>query len=221
MRTARRMGISTVAVYSDADSDALHVREARRGRAHRPAAFGRKLPEDRRHHRGVPRDRRRGGASGLRVSLGESALCDRARRGGHRLHRPDAVRHGGDGRQDPLQGARPRRRRLHRARPCRRSSPTPKPPRATRRTSATRCCSKPPPAGAGRACGSPAPTPRSRKAFAPRPARRSRASATAASSSRSTSSSPATSRSRCWATRTATSCSSASANARSSAAIRR
>ena len=28
MRTARRMGISTVAVYSDADSDALHVREA-------------------------------------------------------------------------------------------------------------------------------------------------------------------------------------------------
>src|SRR4051795_5252625 len=28
MRTARRMGIATVAVYSDADRDALHVREA-------------------------------------------------------------------------------------------------------------------------------------------------------------------------------------------------
>src|SRR5580692_9107579 len=28
MRTARRMGIATVAVYSDADSDALHVRMA-------------------------------------------------------------------------------------------------------------------------------------------------------------------------------------------------
>src|SRR5471030_406134 len=28
MRTARRMGIKTVAVYSDADADALHVREA-------------------------------------------------------------------------------------------------------------------------------------------------------------------------------------------------
>src|SRR5437667_1716470 len=28
MRTARRMGIRTVAVYSDADADALHVREA-------------------------------------------------------------------------------------------------------------------------------------------------------------------------------------------------
>jgi acetyl/propionyl-CoA carboxylase alpha subunit len=28
MRTARRMGIATVAVYSDADADALHVRDA-------------------------------------------------------------------------------------------------------------------------------------------------------------------------------------------------
>ena len=28
MRTARRMGLRTVAVYSDADRDALHVREA-------------------------------------------------------------------------------------------------------------------------------------------------------------------------------------------------
>ena len=28
MRTARRMGIRTVAVYSDADREALHVREA-------------------------------------------------------------------------------------------------------------------------------------------------------------------------------------------------
>src|SRR5579863_8132956 len=28
MRAARRMGVATVAVYSDADADALHVREA-------------------------------------------------------------------------------------------------------------------------------------------------------------------------------------------------
>ncbi|HLJ65006.1 MAG TPA: biotin carboxylase N-terminal domain-containing protein, partial [Stellaceae bacterium] len=28
IRTARRMGLKTVAVYSDADADALHVREA-------------------------------------------------------------------------------------------------------------------------------------------------------------------------------------------------
>ena len=36
IRTARRMGIKTVAVYSDADADALHRARGRRGRAHRP-----------------------------------------------------------------------------------------------------------------------------------------------------------------------------------------
>ena len=38
IRTARRMGIATVAVYSDADADAQHVAAGRRGVPHRPAA---------------------------------------------------------------------------------------------------------------------------------------------------------------------------------------
>ena len=88
IRTARRMGIKTVAVYSEADADALHVPHGRRGGADRPGALGPVLSGDRPHRRGVPRHRRRGGASGLRLPVGESALRRGAGGGGHRLHRP-------------------------------------------------------------------------------------------------------------------------------------
>ena len=40
IKTARRMGIETVAVYSEADRDALHVEMADEAVAHRPAARG-------------------------------------------------------------------------------------------------------------------------------------------------------------------------------------
>ena len=42
-RTAKALGYRTVAVFSDADADALHVREADDGGAHRPAAGARQL----------------------------------------------------------------------------------------------------------------------------------------------------------------------------------
>ena len=38
IKTARKMGIKTVAVYSDADRDAAARRDGRRGGPHRPAA---------------------------------------------------------------------------------------------------------------------------------------------------------------------------------------
>ena len=51
--SARRMGIKTVAVYSDADAGALHVEMADEAVSHRPVAGGRELPGDRAHHRGL------------------------------------------------------------------------------------------------------------------------------------------------------------------------
>ena len=67
MRTARAMGLRTVAVYSSADADAEHVLPGRPGRVHRRGAAGAELPEHRRAHRGGPHQRRRCGASRLRL----------------------------------------------------------------------------------------------------------------------------------------------------------
>ena len=57
IKTARRMGIETVAVYSDADKDALHVEMADTRRRHRPAAGGQELPADRQDRRRLQGDR--------------------------------------------------------------------------------------------------------------------------------------------------------------------
>ncbi len=53
IKTARKMGIKTVAVYSDADRDALHVEMADEAVAHRPAARGPVLPRDRQDRGGL------------------------------------------------------------------------------------------------------------------------------------------------------------------------
>ncbi len=59
------MGIKTVAVYSDADARAPHVRMADESVRLGPAARGRILSQGRADHRRVQGDRRGGGASGL------------------------------------------------------------------------------------------------------------------------------------------------------------
>jgi acetyl/propionyl-CoA carboxylase alpha subunit len=80
IRTARAMGIRTVAVYSDADAKALHVREADEA-VHIGASPAREsYLRGREDHRRREANRRRGDPSGLRLSLGER----RFRAGGDR-----------------------------------------------------------------------------------------------------------------------------------------
>ena len=56
--TARRLGVATVAVYSDADRDARHVAMADEAVRIGGAGAGRQLPQGRRDHRGGAGDRR-------------------------------------------------------------------------------------------------------------------------------------------------------------------
>ena len=117
IRTARRMGIATVAVYSEADRNALHVEMADEAVAIGPAPAAAELSLDRAGSSTACRgDRRRGRASGLRLSLGERRLRARARGSRHRLHRPAARRDRGDGRQDRVEADR---RHGRRCAPCR------------------------------------------------------------------------------------------------------
>ena len=57
--TARRMGVKTVAVYSDADVNAKHVARLRRGGAHRRQRAEGQLPALGAHHRSGQGHRRR------------------------------------------------------------------------------------------------------------------------------------------------------------------
>ncbi len=74
MRTARRMGIETVAVYSDADRDALHVRTRRSRGADRSGGGARQLSAHRRDRRRRGEERCRCGSSRLRFPGGERRL---------------------------------------------------------------------------------------------------------------------------------------------------
>ncbi len=77
----------------------------RRGGPARPGAEPRELPRRRQDHRGLQGDWRRGRAPGLRLPVGERGVRAARRGGGHRLHRPQALQHRGDGRQDRLEEA--------------------------------------------------------------------------------------------------------------------
>ena len=90
IRTARRMGIATVAVYSEADAGALHVAMADEARLIGP-------PPPRDSYLNIDaiiaaaqRQRRRGGASRLRLSVGKRRIRRGLRRRRDCLHRPAA-----------------------------------------------------------------------------------------------------------------------------------
>ncbi len=114
IKTARRMGIETVAVYSEADRDALHVEMADEAvLIGPPAAAESYLVIDK-----IVEACRKTGAEAVHPGYGflsEREAFPRALASGrHRLHRPQSRRHRRDGRQDRIQegrGARPRSRR--------------------------------------------------------------------------------------------------------------
>ena len=88
IRTARRMGIATVAVYSEADAGALHVAMADEAWLIGPPPPRESYLNIERDHRGGARQRRGGDPSRLRLPVGERRVRRGLRRGGHRLHRP-------------------------------------------------------------------------------------------------------------------------------------
>ena len=100
IKTARKMGIKTVAVYSDADRDALHVEMADEAvHIGPPPAAQSYLVIDK-----IVEACKQTGAEavhpGLRLPVRARGLPDRAGEGRHRLHRPEPQGDRRHGRQD-------------------------------------------------------------------------------------------------------------------------
>lgn len=71
IRACREMGIETVAVYSEADREALHAKLADEAVCIGPAALGRQLSLHGENHQRHDYFRRRRHSSGLRAAVGE------------------------------------------------------------------------------------------------------------------------------------------------------
>ena len=223
IRTAQRLGIRTVAVYSDADAGARHVAMADEAFRIGPPPARESYLQAGGHRRGRPPRAARSAIHPGYGFLSENAeFAEACAAGRHRLHRPARRR-----RSAPW-GRRARPSASWR-RPASRWSPattarTRRPERLARRGGAHRLPGADQgdaPAAAARACGrwpTPAPSP---TRWPARAARRWRPSATTACSSSGTWAGRATSRCRSSPTRTGTPCTSSSATARSSGVTRR
>ena len=118
IKTARRMGIGTVAVYSDADAGALHVRMADEAVHIGPPPASQSYIVIDRIMDAIRADRRARRCIRATASCRERAEFAAGAGGrGRRLHRPAGRRDRGDGRQDHLEEARGRGRRLDGAGP--------------------------------------------------------------------------------------------------------
>ena len=131
-RTARRMGIRTVAVYSDADADALHVAACDEAYRLGPPPPRESYLDGKAIIAIAKTNRRAGDPSGLRLPVRERRLRGGLRARRARLHRPAARGDRGDGlevggEEHHGQGRRAARARLPRRRPgseaCSRARP--------------------------------------------------------------------------------------------------
>ena len=121
IKTARKMGIETVAVYSDADKDALHVEMADKAVLDRPAAGGAELS-------GHRQDRRRlQGDAAPRRCIRATAFCPSARPSPRRCEEAGIVFIGPNPKAIAAMGDKIESKKaaaagqgLHRARPSRR-----------------------------------------------------------------------------------------------------
>ena len=113
IRTCKRLGIKTVAVYSEADADALHVREADEAVLIGPPPSAQSYLQIDRIVEACKQTGAAGGPSRLRLPVGEAGVPEGAGQGRHRLHRPRCARHPRHGRQDRIQEARAEGRRQH------------------------------------------------------------------------------------------------------------
>ena len=204
IKTARRMGIATVAVYSDADRDALHVEMADEAvPIGPPPAAESYLVIDK-----IIEACRTTGAEAVHPGYGflseREAFPIALEAGRHRLHRAQPAGDRRHGRQDREQEGRRPGQGLDRARPSRRDRGRGAGGADRRRD---RLSGDDQGFGRRRRQGHahrPFESPRSRKVLRAPARKPNRRSATTACSSRSSSSIRATSRSRCWATSTAT-----------------